>query len=221
MTAFNRRHVVALAAALAIASAAPSIAHADASSEAYVQTNATTAINALNATGSAAERSQQFGVLFEKFADIGAISTDVLPRAQKLQVNADAKLKAEWVSAFRDYAMATYEDQLDRYRGSSLKVTGSKDSVVNGKTKSRVRAEMSQKKGEPLVIYWYLEKTPASWRVADVGLVLGDSEVKLAVMQRDQLAAVLQRNGGDMKKLITQIRTQTASMRERIKKKNA
>src|SRR5262245_17946593 len=117
MTAFTRRHVAAFAVALASTFALPTIAHADASSEAYVQTNATTAINALNSTGSASERSQKFGALFEQFADIGAISTDVLPRAQKLQVNADPKLKAEWVSAFRDYAMATYEDQLDRYRG--------------------------------------------------------------------------------------------------------
>ena len=216
------RRVAAFTAAIAVSFALHSTpAHADASSEAYVQSNASSAMNALNAAGSASERSNKFGTLMEEFADLNEIALMVLPRAQKIQLTQDAKLRHEWVGAFREYAMATYEDQLDRYRGGDLKVTGSKDSVINGKTRSRVRTEMSQNNATPLIIYWYLERRPQGWQVTDVGLGSGDSEIKLAIMQRDQFAATLQKNGGDMKKLINTLKTQTATMRDRIARKSA
>ena len=205
---------------LTFLAAAP--ARADSAAESYVATNAGQAINALGAAGTSAERAAKFGAMMEEFSDMPAITDFVLgPYARGLRTN--PALKAQWSSAFRDYAMATYQDQLDRYRGSALKVTGSRDSTKNDQECSRVGTEMTQKNQQPLQIYWYLCRPLAggTYKVADVGLVLGDSEVKLAITQRDQFVAFLGSNGGDISKLMARVKTQTAAMRAHIDSKKA
>jgi len=167
---FHRAGLVAAAMACTFAlTIGPAAASKD--SETYVGVNAQGAISSLSATGAPAERSAKFGVLMEKFADVSELSSKVLGvYARSLHDN--PALKSEWTIAFREYAMATYEDQLDKYRSSTLTVTGSRDADQNGKMCSRVSSQLSQASGKPVLVYWYLCKGPVAWRVADVGSTL-------------------------------------------------
>ncbi|HVY02520.1 MAG TPA: ABC transporter substrate-binding protein [Caulobacterales bacterium] len=204
-----------MACALALA-ATPAMANQD--SEHYVGVNAQGAIAALSSAGTPAERTAKFGALMEQFADVGEISSKVLGVYAR-QLRADPTLKKQWTEAFRDYAMATYEDQLDRYRGSDVTVVGSRDADQNGKPCSRVTTQITETKGaKPVTVFWYLCKAApaASWRVSDVGLDVGGGEIKLLLSQRAQFESVLGRNGGDIPALIKQVKSTTASMRARI-----
>ena len=189
-------------------------------SETYIGVNAQGAISSLAASGTPAERSAKFGALMEQFADVGELSSKVLGVYGRGLRDSPA-LKREWTSAFRDYAMTTYEDQLDKYRTSTLTVTGSRDAEQNGKLCSRVSSQLSQKSGKPVNVYWYLCKIGAgAWRVTDVGLDIGGGEIKMLLSQRAQFESVLGQNGGDVGKLAEQVEATTATMRARIASKH-
>ena len=155
----------------------------------------------------------------EQFADVGEISSKVLGvYARSLKDN--PTLKSQWTDAFRAYAMATYQDQLDRYRGSAVTVVGSRDADQNGKPCSRVTTQITEKKGaKPVTVFWYLCKPGNAWRVSDVGLDVGGGEIKLLLSQRAQFESILGKNGGDVSKLITQVKATTTAMRARIASK--
>jgi len=174
---------------------------------------ATKAINSLAGAASANERSSAFGALMDQFADLPAISTFVLG-AYARPLRADPALKAQWTSAFRNYAMASYEAHFDKYRGSALHVTGSQDYQINGRPCSRVATQLTAKSAGPLAINWYLCDGPDGWKVGDVGVIKGTSELKLAITQRAEMVAFLGANGGDLPKLIARVMQQTAALKK-------
>jgi phospholipid transport system substrate-binding protein len=190
-----------------------SSAHASAASEAYVATNAKNALQSLAAQGSADARSAKFGALMDQFANVPALADFVLGKYART-VRADPALHREWVAAYRNYAMAAYEDSFDRYRGAAIKVTGSRDYTQNGKSCSRVASDVTKEGATPLSINWYVCAAGGAWKVTDVGLVSEGSELKLAITQRDQMVAFLGSNGGDVRKLIAKVNAQAAAMKK-------
>ena len=207
-----RLRTLALAAAVQIAAfAAP--AFANTASESYVQQNATRALGALATGSSPDERSAKFGVLMDKFADVPGLADFVLG-AYARPLRANPSLRSQWVTAYRGYAMAAYEDHFDKLRGATLKVTGSRDYQQNGKSCSRVASEMPRKEGGgAMAINWYLCGAGEAWKVVDVGIDNGGGEMKLAITQRDQMVAFLGGNGGDVNKLIARVKARTAALK--------
>ncbi len=197
-------------AALAL-SATP--AAADKSAEDYVATNAQAVLTSLSAGGSSAERRQKFGVLMDKFADTPRIAEFVLGKYART-ARADPALYGEWRKTFRNYAMAVYETQLDAYRGREIKVSpGSKDTVINGRTYSVVSSQIITQSGQPFLVNWRLLQQPdKSWKVVDVALKLEDNVIWLAIQQQQEFLARLDRNGGDVAKLMADVKALTAKM---------
>jgi phospholipid transport system substrate-binding protein len=195
-------------------------AAADKDAETYIGANAQSAISALAATGAPAARSAKFAALMAQFADVGEMSSRMLGVYARA-FRDDPALKAEWTDAFRDYAMATYEDQLDRFRASRITVTGSRDADQNGKTCSRVSTQLNQTSGKPAMVFWYVCKSgPSAWRVTDVGLDTGGGEIKALLNERAQFESVLGQNGGNIENLISRLRARTVAVRARIAAKN-
>ena len=188
-------------------------ARADDAAEQYVAQNATHAIELLDSAGAAAERSTKFGELMDQFADMPGIADFVLG-AYARTLRADPALKAEWNGAFRAYAINMYERSFNDLRDSSVQVTGSRDWQVNGRTCSRVATDMKLKSREPSKYFWYLckEASDADWKVTDVGVLKGDSELKLTITLRDQFVAFLGANSGNVRALIARLNTQLATM---------
>jgi phospholipid transport system substrate-binding protein len=210
-----RAAMFAIASAVAFSTAAPAAFAANPAAETYVQTNATAALSALaNRTASQEARAAEFRTLMQRFADVPRISNYVLGR-YSAQLRQDPALMRDWQDAFMNYAVAVYQDQLDQFRGNSIKVTGSVDRVPD-KDIIVTTDMLARGQTKPLPVKWRLLKSGETWRVMDVALVLEGNEVWLAQQQQRDFLAQLDKSKGDIRALITSVRALTKSMRARI-----
>ncbi|HJS79766.1 MAG TPA: ABC transporter substrate-binding protein [Vitreimonas sp.] len=202
---------------LAVAPTAHAARNTDA--EGYVQQNATSALRTLGDRNlSSTQRRQTFDRLMTQFADMPRIAHFVLGR-YGAQLRADAALRSEWTSTFQDYAIAVYEVRLGNFSGSAIRVTGSVERVPGRDV--IVTSELNPRDGgRPMTVQWRLLRTGEAWKVVDVSLILEGNEIWLAQQQQRDFLAQLDRNNGDIRALMTTIRGQTASMRERVMARN-
>lgn len=211
----TRASFFAGALALALSAAAPAHAARNAEAEQYVQTNATAALATLaNGSMSATQRRQTFYRLMSQFADMPRIATFVLGR-YSTQLRADAALRSEWQAVFQDYAIAVYEDRLQRFNGATLRVTGSTERIAGRDV--IVQSQLVPSNGEqPTTVQWRLLRSGEAWKVVDVSLVLEGNQIWLAQQQQRDFLAALDRSSGDLRALIAEVRQLTTSMRSRI-----
>lgn len=200
-------------ATLATAPAAFATRNTDA--EAYVQENAAAALRTLGDRNiSYAQRQQTFNQLIVRFADMPRIANFVLGR-YGAQLRSDAALRADWVRSFQDYAVAVYETQLDRYSGGVVRVTGSTERVA-GRDVIVMSQITPRGASRALPVQWRLLRSGDAWKVVDLSLVIDGNEIWMAQQQQRDFLAALDRNNGDIRALMTQIRTQTTEMRGRV-----
>ena len=198
--------------ALAVAPDAHAARNGDA--ERYVQENAAAALQALATGGPPTQRRQTFNRLMAQFADMPRIANFVLGR-YGAQLRSDAALRTDWTRTFQDYAIAIYEDRLEQFSGSAIRVTGSvervpgRDVIVSSELQPRAG-------GRPTRVQWRLLHSGDAWKVVDVSLVLEGNEIWLAQQQQRDFLAALDRNNGDIRALMGDLREVTASMRERV-----
>lgn len=207
--------LASLTGAALIAAAPQALAARNASAEAYVQQSATAALAALaSRQGAPTARQQTFYNLMAQFADMPRIANFVLGR-YGMQLRSDAALRTAWTRTFQDYAIAVYEDQLDAYSHSTLRVTGSTERVPGQDV--IVTSEMTPEGGaRPLRVQWRVLRTGDVWKVVDVSLVFDGNEVWLAQQQQRDFLAALDRNNGDIRALIADVEEMTARMRARV-----
>jgi phospholipid transport system substrate-binding protein len=196
-----------------LATAPSASAARDVAAETYVQQNASQALSTLgnrNITG--AERRRLFDQLMRQFSDMDRIALFVVGR-YSAQLRADPALRALWVSTFKDYAIAVYEDQLQAYSGSAIRVTGSteripgRDIVVN--------SEITPRGQRPLPVQWRLLRSGDSWKVFDVSLIFdGGNQIWLAQAQQLDFLSQLDQTHGDIRALISRVQQTTAALRQ-------
>jgi phospholipid transport system substrate-binding protein len=222
MTSIRLTRAAFLGALVSIGAIIASPAHAARNPEAerYVQTNAQSAISSLARNGQGAQAHQvEFSRLMTQFADVPRIANFVLGR-YGTQLRADASLRQEWQSVFQAYAIAVYEDQLDRFRGNEIRVTDSLERVPGRDV--IVRSEITPNgRTRPMQVQWRILKSGAAWKVVDVSLVLEGNEIWLAQQQQRDFLAQLDRSNGNLRALMDTVRQQTASMRARISQRGA
>jgi phospholipid transport system substrate-binding protein len=208
--------MMAVGAVTTFALAPAALATRDTAAEAYVQENAMSALRTLgNPNLSADARQREFSALMRRFANVPSIASFVLGRYAR-QMRADQALWDRWLTAFTSYSIAVYEDQLDQYRGNSIRVTGSierrpgRDVIV--------QTEMSRPGGRALPVQWRITRSSESnpWRVVDVSLVLDGNEVWLAQQQQRDFLAQLDSTNGNLPALVRSVEQTTASLRQRI-----
>lgn len=208
--------LASLGAAAALVVAAPE-AHAarNQNAETYVQSSAAGALQALgNRDTSPAARQQTFYRLMSQLADMPRIANFVLGR-YGAQLRSDQALRTEWNRAFQDYAIAVYEDQLNAYSQSTLRVTGSTERVAGQDV--IVISEMTPRGAtRPLRVQWRVLRSGEIWKVVDVSLVFDGNEIWLAQQQQRDFLAALDRNNGNVRALMDDLRSQTSAMRQRI-----
>jgi phospholipid transport system substrate-binding protein len=190
-------------------------AFADKKSEAYVQTHANSVLSVLNdRTLSPDARETKFGQYMNQFANMPSIARRVI--GTNSRALDEAKFQ-RYYKAFETYAMEVYQVHFDQFRGESLRVTGSKD---NGAQRSTVESVIKNSQtGKDTKVYWdvLLSNDGKSYRVRDVGIELGGSVLWLAQEQQAQFVNYLDRNNGDIDKLIGRINVLLADMEARKK----
>ena len=196
-----------LAATLVAALALP--AFADARTEAYVQKNASEALSTLNNPKlTAAERTATFNAYMDKFTDIDAVSNFVIGKYARRFTEDEL---TRYRKAFRNYALAVYEAQLDAYRGEAVVV---KSSVDRSPTDSIVNTVIKRKDGKEMDVRWRVQGKEGSYQVVDVALNSDGNLIWLGIEQRAQFIALLDDNNGSADKLIAKIDSMTKKLKQ-------
>ena len=205
--------LTALVGAGMLATAPNALAARDTAAETYVQQNASQALQTLGNHGvSAAERRRLFDVLMRQFSDMDRIALFVLGR-YSTQLRADPALRTLWVNTFKDYAVAVYEDQLQAYSGSNIRVTGSTERIAGRDIV--VNSEITPRGQRPLPVQWRLLRSGDAWKVFDVSLIFeGGNQIWLAQAQQLDFLSQLDQNHGDIRGLIARVQQTTASLRQ-------
>lgn len=214
MKIFSKLGMRSLAAAALLAVATPA-AFADKKSEAYVEANANTVLQVLNdKTLSDAQREAKFGEYMNKFAHMPTIARRVLGVNGRSVSDADFD---KYFKVFQNYALEVYEVHFDEFRGEKLRVIGSKDEDDRRSTVATMIK--SSKTGKETKVYWDVLKSQdgQTYRVRDVGIDLGGSTLWLAQEQQAQFESFLNRNNGNIDKLIGRINVLLADMEARKK----
>jgi phospholipid transport system substrate-binding protein len=203
-----------LAAAIALVAATPA-AFADKKSEAYVQANANSVLQALNDKSiDQKAREAKFVEYMNRFAHMPTIARRVLGVNGRSVSQSDFD---KYYKTFEHYAMEVYQVHFDQFRGEELRVTGSKDEDDRRSTVESIIK--SSQTGKDTKVYWDVLRSQdgASYRVRDVGIDLGGSVLWLAQEQQAQFESYLNRNGGSIDKLIGRINVLLADMEARKK----
>jgi phospholipid transport system substrate-binding protein len=196
-----------LAATLVAALALP--AFADARTEAYVQKNASEALSTLNNPKlTAAERTATFNAYMDKFTDIDAVSNFVIGKYARRFTQDEL---TRYRKAFRNYALAVYEAQLDAYRGEAVVV---KSSVDRSPTDSIVNTVIKRQDGKEMDVRWRVQGKEGSYQVVDVALNSDGNLIWLGIEQRAQFIALLDDNNGSADKLIAKIDSMTKKLKQ-------
>ena len=197
-----------LAATFMLASALP--VFADARTEAYVQKNASEVLKSLNNPKlTAAERTTAFSTYMDKFTNLDAVSNFVIGKYSRRFTEAEL---TRYRKAFRTYALTVYEYELDAYRGEAVEV---KSSVDRSETDSIVNTVIKRQDGTDMDVRWRVQGKEGSYKVVDVALNLDGNLIWLAIEQRAQFIALLDKNNGTADALIKKIDSMTADLKSK------
>ena len=198
------RHAVA---ALVMAAAASPV-FADAKTEAFVEENANEVLEALNDPSlSREERTELFSEYMEEFADFNAVSRFVIGRYANRFTPQEL---SRFQSAFRNYALAVYENELDAYRGEQVVVDRSIDRTAND---SIVDTRIPRADGQEMNVRWRVLKRNGEYQVVDVALNVNGNLIWLAIEQQAQFLSLLDRTNGSADALIRKIEQMTREVR--------
>lgn len=195
---------LAVSASLLLATSLPSFA--DQATESYVNTNANIALSTLNDPDlDSTERREAFQTLMNRFTDMERVSRFVLGKyANRFS---DAEMD-RYFDAYSRYALATYEAQLDQYRGNAVEVTGSTDRSEN----DSIVETVIRRPGGDIVVKWRVLKFDGAYQVVDVALNIDGNELWLAIEQRAQFLSILDRNGGNADALVSRINSMSEDL---------
>lgn len=138
-----------------------------------------------------AERERQLGVLLTEDFDTARIARYVLGRYWMV---ANDNERRDFARLFRDWVVRTYTDRLVQYGNETVKVTGSRP---ESETDAVVTSEIVHPSGPPTHVGWRVSRRTGDYRVIDIDV----EGVSMALTERDEIAATIQRNGGTVASL--------------------
>jgi phospholipid transport system substrate-binding protein len=161
------------------------------------------ALDVLSNQAPAPVRQARFRELFRQDFDIPRIARFVLGRYWNAASPAE---REEFQRLLEDYVVFAYSSRLSQYSGELFKVQGSRPDdgavIVNS---------IIIRPGEdrPIRVDWRLVSENGALKIADV-IIEG---ISMAVTQRSEFAAVIERSGGRVSGLLTVMREKTAAAR--------
>ena len=164
----------------------------------FIQNLGTQGIQALGPSTPAAQRTARFRQLFDADFDVAGISRFVMGPSGRTMT---PEQQQEFANLFRDYVAQTYSEKLATYGGSPFRVTGTRQNGDETIVTSQV-----MRQGSPAELQWHVANRGGRFVVTDVHV----NGASMKVSERDQLAGILQRNGGRSDQLLSVMRQQVA-----------
>jgi phospholipid transport system substrate-binding protein len=176
--------------------------------EAFVQENIEKGYAVLNSTTlSEEQRRAQFRDFILSLTDARRIGLFTLGQ----YANSASKEDIEaFIDAFSEYAVAVYESRLSKYKGQTLKVTGSVQRAADDVVVNTDVVDPKAPNAQPLKAAFRVRKT------SDGRPIVTDIQVEgvwLALSQRSDFTGFLQQHGGRLPDLTTDLQRQTQLLR--------
>lgn len=132
------------------------------------------------------EREHRLGDLLVQDFDTARIARYVLGRYWMV---ASSDERRDFARLFRDWAVRSYAARMARYADETVKVTGARS---ESDTDAVVTSEIIHPAGPPTRVGWRVSRRTGAYRIIDVDI----EGVSLALTERDEIAATIQRSGG-------------------------
>jgi phospholipid transport system substrate-binding protein len=195
------RPVLTLLLAFLVAVASPALAQTNTAEE-FVSGNIRAGMSILgDARLDAPTREARFEAFLLDNTDLNRIGIFTLGNAAATPAQRDA-----FITAFRGYALSSYRDYFRFYSGQTMRVTGSRQNAPGDFV---VRTLLSDTSGSVLPVDFRVRTDGPKPVVIDIGI----AGIWLAVTQRDDFAAFLGRNNGDIAGLTSWLSAKASSAR--------
>jgi phospholipid transport system substrate-binding protein len=193
----RRAALLAVVTLFTVLSAAATVAGPDA--EAFTQRLIDQGVQILRNT-SDPQRKPRFREFITQYADVRKTARFTL--GNYARTAAPAEVDA-FVEAFKDYAIAIYETQLDKYKGESLKVVGSIDNKPGDYI---VKTVVSGGAGnQPMRIDFRMSGGGGAYKFYDISV----EGAWLGISQQEQFKSFLEQNRGSVPALTADLRART------------
>jgi len=145
------------------------------------------------------EERSRFRALLIQYFDLNAIGKFTVGRAY--WTTATPEQQTEFLTLYETEVTNAYARRFEDYSGEQFSVTGQQkesdsDTIVN--------SEITRPSGAPVPVQWRVRSANGGMRIADV-VIAG---ISMAVTDRQQFAAVIERGGGTIQALIDALKTQ-------------
>jgi phospholipid transport system substrate-binding protein len=150
----------------------------------------------------AEDRNQRFTALLTADFDIPRISRFVLGRYWTTASDGE---REEFGRLFERWVVRTYSARFSDYSGETVKVTGTKP---ESDTDVIVQSEIVHPNGgPPAKVDWRVRHKDSAYKIVDIDV----EGVSLALTEKEEFAAVIQRNGGTVANLNKALQDKLAS----------
>jgi phospholipid transport system substrate-binding protein len=147
-------------------------------------------------------RQQKFSTMLHLNFDIPRISRFVLGRYWTTASDDD---RNAFNGLFEEWVVRTYSQRFKDYGGENIKVLGSR---AESDTSFVVQSQLIHPDGSPPAsVDWHINKGPDGFKVVDVEV----EGVSMALTEREEFSAVIQRNGGSVASLNQALKQKLAS----------
>src|SRR3954447_22552343 len=157
------------------------------------------AIQVLAPSVSPAQRLARFRELFSTEFDVPGIGRFVLGRYWRA---ATPQEQQEFLTLFQEYVARAYSARLGAFGGEPFRVTGTRPSGAETVVSSQIVLASG-----PIGLDWHLVDNGGRYKITDVYI----AGISMKVTQRDEFAAVIQRSGGQVEGLLSQLREKLAA----------
>jgi phospholipid transport system substrate-binding protein len=145
------------------------------------------------------QREERFRELLREGFDTRQISVFVLGPYWR---NASEQQRQEFMKLFEDYIVKAYTIRFSEYTGEQFKITGSRPEGDGTVVSSQI---VRPNGGPPIRVDWRVVKAGEGFKIADVVV----ENISMIKTQKDEFAAVIQRNGGQLEALLKLLREKT------------
>lgn len=150
--------------------------------------------NVLTSKESEEQKLSYFRTEFSGALDLKSIGQFVLGRYWK---GADAAQRETFLKAFMEFTTLTWADRFHMYNGQKIIFDGTR----NAEGKQLYVDSKIMNNGTPVEVIWRVRQKGSEFKIIDI-IVEG---VSMAMSYRNEYTAFLQKNGGDVSKLTTEL----------------
>ena len=194
---FTRRGALAtMAGGVAVAFTSPAFALTEDQARKLVDRLTADVMSVINSGKSEPAMYKDFEAIFAKYADVPIIAQSTLGVAWR---SASASEQAAYVAAFRGYMARKYGRRFREFIGSEIKVTGARKEKSFYVVDSTVKLQGSA----PFEVNWLVSDKSGK----DLMFNLIIEGINMMVSEREEIGLMLDKNGGNVSKLIEQLKT--------------